>query len=908
MQKASAHVTVRHSRLIVIVLALLLALPVSNLHSEEEDIPEARHAWMGGYQAMNKADKAMEEHSELAALHDYQKALEIFQKVQRDYPRWNVSLLRFRVDYCRKQIEALKASNAHNLDFMTKEELLSTVNRQTEDLQAMREQIALQARELQAAQASLEKARAEAAQAAVSQENLRLLRQDRETLNAQVKLLTVQLATTKEDLQKARTDFDAEKQAETERQLTAIRRELEDVTRQLDATQKEKKRLDGRVTQYEKQLQSQEERLATAEKSAAAAKKSLENLVAENRQLQQEVTRLREKSAKADTTITGELPQLQAQLRNREEELRSAQMEVMTLRRKLTQAEENASTLGADFEAQSKRLQADSARLNEKIAEVETLSAAKTKLEAQLQENTVTLASHKELLAKLEGAAAQTERELAATQEQLKTATAAAAQLEEKLHSAEATLRQSQNAKEAVDGIAANAATLEQDLQRERADKELLAERVKTLEERIKTIGEGESDNRKLREQSIRDLEELVSLRVKTAALEQRLNASDSTSKETQQKLDALIAATNTPQRPVQELQVELANAKRRLQEMNDDSTLYAELQAAKARVAELEKASLEAPEKLRQALRRNADDLENLWSKRLKETESRMNAEVAKRQELEAALIKSDGARQALEQELLRKQGTHGEGADTLQAFAGKRPQDGTAAFASSAGQSATPLSVTDEIIMKGYLRQGVDAEQKGNLETAQWNYEQALKMQPDNPIALKRLGLIAANRGDDQSAANYLGKAFRLTPDDHEVLMGLGFAMIQLNQPLWALAGLSRAAALRPNDPEVMRLFGIALSTMRWQEAAAVQFKRTLQLKKDDAEAAFNLAMLELARSSELQQQARQDQSTRTALEALAAARRAQALAWYRQAVANGAQPDPELERALGAAPEKK
>ena len=55
-------------------------------------------------------------------------------------------------------------------------------------------------------------------------------------------------------------------------------------------------------------------------------------------------------------------------------------------------------------------------------------------------------------------------------------------------------------------------------------------------------------------------------------------------------------------------------------------------------------------------------------------------------------------------------------------------------------------------EAVMKGYLRQAIDAEKQEKVEAAQWNYQKVLEMEPENRIALQRLGIIAANLGNDQ------------------------------------------------------------------------------------------------------------------------------------------------------------
>ena len=123
----------------------------------------------------------------------------------------------------------------------------------------------------------------------------------------------------------------------------------------------------------------------------------------------------------------------------------------------------------------------------------------------------------------------------------------------------------------------------------------------------------------------------------------------------------------------------------------------------------------------------------------------------------------------------------------------------------------------------------------------------------------------------------------------------------MLQLREPQWALAYLARANALRPQDFQTAKLFGNALSSMKWRDAAVKQLTRTLELQPSDAETAMTLAMLQMTSASETELESQRDPVHQEALKRLAAAQRKQALEWYRKAVENGAQPDPQLEKEL-------
>ncbi len=205
------------------------------------------------------------------------------------------------------------------------------------------------------------------------------------------------------------------------------------------------------------------------------------------------------------------------------------------------------------------------------------------------------------------------------------------------------------------------------------------------------------------------------------------------------------------------------------------------------------------------------------------------------------------------------------------------------------------------DEIVTRGYLRQGVAAERAGKQEAAVFNYSEALKISPDSLLALKRLGIIAFNNGKNAEAAKYLERAMRLAPDDREILVALGFTQLRLNQPRWALANLARASAVAPNDGATSRLFATALGALQWREAAIAEYRHALEINPKDAEAAYNLALIALAHSSEIALNAQNDPQLRDALKRYAQYQRAEGLKWYRHAIENGAQPDPALEAAL-------
>ena len=153
---------------------------------------------------------------------------------------------------------------------------------------------------------------------------------------------------------------------------------------------------------------------------------------------------------------------------------------------------------------------------------------------------------------------------------------------------------------------------------------------------------------------------------------------------------------------------------------------------------------------------------------------------------------------------------------------------------------------------MIRGFLRQGLDAERQQKLEAAQWNYQKVLELESDNHFALQRLGIIAANCGNDQDTLRYLQQAFRQNPDDLDTLLAMGFAQVHPRADS-AVSSLSRAVSLHPDNVN---------APAPWHRPAdygmdaggEIQLK-SLQNEAGRPETAFNLAVLLACRAAACQ-----------------------------------------------------
>ena len=744
------------------ILFLLMCVILAGLPLYAGEVDPARSAWMNGYDAMTQAEKAQENHADLAALHGYEKALEVFIKVQKQYPTWNTSLISYRIEYCQKKIAAIKEANQHNVEYLSKEELFAKLAQAANETQTLKEQQTLLKTEMERLRQALERARAEAAAQAANEENVQILRKDRDTLAAQVRTLFTQLNASKEDLQKALEARASGMTEELSEQLKRTQAELANANRNLEkvvAIRDDLLEQSQREAQWRKQA---EEQLTELRRVADSARRQQEESELELQKVQL-VLKMQENGV-VQEDILGKmtLEQLKGYLRNLTEQYHATQMDLLATQRKQSQAESAVTRLQQELEEERIRSGNNANAVKEEHEKSARTAEENKELKDQVAHLEETVNAQKQLLAKLEKSAIEKEQALLRLS---------------------ATLQ-------AAGGIAVEAQETQKEL---------------------------EGSRRNVAEMT-RQRDEL------TAKLTQ-----ESTAREKMEAQLALVA-TGDP----------------------DAATM--------------------------------------LWHDRAVELQTELEEAQKRLQELESALVRQDMEKKNLAREL-QQQANGGEN-DTL-AQSGVIPVP--------AIQNLSALSVADQVIVRGFLRQGVEAERAGKREAAQWNYSQALSMQPDNFLALKRMGLIASSEGKDGDAAKYLSAAMKCNADDAEVLLALGFAQLQLKQPQWALASLSRAAALLPQDARTARLFGVALSALDWREAAMVQLQRALKLDAADAEAAFNLAMIGLTRSSELDLQARREPAVREALEHLAASLRKESLEWYRKAVANGAQEDKMLEEAL-------
>jgi tetratricopeptide (TPR) repeat protein len=129
-----------------------------------------------------------------------------------------------------------------------------------------------------------------------------------------------------------------------------------------------------------------------------------------------------------------------------------------------------------------------------------------------------------------------------------------------------------------------------------------------------------------------------------------------------------------------------------------------------------------------------------------------------------------------------------------------------------------------------KPLLQLGLLMDDTGHPDLGQPIYEQVLKLQPDNPVALNNLAYLEANKGTNLDQAQTMAqRALQKAPNSAEIADTLGWIYIKKNQSEEAVRVFQDLVTKQPKNPKFHYHYGMALyekgdkpSTKRELEAA--------------------------------------------------------------------------------------
>jgi tetratricopeptide (TPR) repeat protein len=127
--------------------------------------------------------------------------------------------------------------------------------------------------------------------------------------------------------------------------------------------------------------------------------------------------------------------------------------------------------------------------------------------------------------------------------------------------------------------------------------------------------------------------------------------------------------------------------------------------------------------------------------------------------------------------------------------------------------------------------------------LPEAERIYQQILQADPDQPVALHLLGVIAYQTGENSTAVDLITKALAIKPDYADAHSNLGNALKEQGKLDEAVASYHKALAIKPDFAEAHSNLGAALKQQGKLNEAVASFHKALAIKTDYAEAHSNL-----------------------------------------------------------------
>jgi len=142
---------------------------------------------------------------------------------------------------------------------------------------------------------------------------------------------------------------------------------------------------------------------------------------------------------------------------------------------------------------------------------------------------------------------------------------------------------------------------------------------------------------------------------------------------------------------------------------------------------------------------------------------------------------------------------------------------------------------SVSGQRTVEQALDLALQEHNAGRLAEAQDLYQTVLEDEPDHPVALHLLGVIAHQTGKNEVAEDFIARAISLNPDYTEAHNNLGIVLQKLGKLEDAALCCRKAIALNPEYGEAYNNLGIVLQEMGRLEEAASSYEKALSIGPD-------------------------------------------------------------------------
>ncbi len=141
------------------------------------------------------------------------------------------------------------------------------------------------------------------------------------------------------------------------------------------------------------------------------------------------------------------------------------------------------------------------------------------------------------------------------------------------------------------------------------------------------------------------------------------------------------------------------------------------------------------------------------------------------------------------------------------------------------------------------GELGKAIQYHQSGHVKKAESIYKKILKINPNHPVCLNLLGIIAGEAGNTEMAVRWFSKAVENDPSNPICHSNLGNALKDQGRLSEAISCCQKALELKPDLAEAHNNMGIALEGQGKSEEAMASYEKALELRPDYAEAYYNM-----------------------------------------------------------------
>ena len=142
--------------------------------------------------------------------------------------------------------------------------------------------------------------------------------------------------------------------------------------------------------------------------------------------------------------------------------------------------------------------------------------------------------------------------------------------------------------------------------------------------------------------------------------------------------------------------------------------------------------------------------------------------------------------------------------------------------------------------------LAQALECLARSNLDGAKLYLNQAIRLQPQNPNALRLLGVIVAQQGQSNLALELINRALQFFPKNPLALSNLGNVFLSLKRFDEAIEAFDKSIKLDPKYTEAWSNKGNVYFELKEFEQALVCQEKAIQLKPDFADAWYNKGII--------------------------------------------------------------